>query len=113
MSQITTHVLNTALGAPAKGVPVLLEQMEPSKQWKELSRKKTNSDGRVTDLLPEGKLAKGTYRLTFDTKSYFDEIDEKSFYAFVSVVFQIEDTKQHYHVPLLISPFGYSTYRGS
>ena len=112
MSPITTHVLDTTCGKPAQGVPVVLERLIGS-AWKELSKKTTNADGRVADLLAEGaKLDAGTYRLTFDTGAYFKGLKTKSFYPSVAVVFEIEDSS-HYHVPLLLSPFGYSTYRGS
>jgi 5-hydroxyisourate hydrolase len=113
MSGITTHVLDTSRGRPASGVPVTLE-LQAAGDWKLLSEGTTNADGRVTDLLGgDAGVAAGLYRLTFDTATYFAVNETQSFYPQVSVVFRIEDPNQHYHVPLLLSPFGYSTYRGS
>ena len=109
-SPITTHVLDTALGKPAAGVALVLERVDgPSV----LARGVTDADGRVADLLAPGSLEAGTYRITFDTAAYFAATGRQSFYPSVSVVFEIRDPAQHYHVPLLLSPFGYSTYRGS
>jgi 2-oxo-4-hydroxy-4-carboxy-5-ureidoimidazoline decarboxylase len=112
---ISTHVLDTARGCPAAGVPVLLEQLAPegSGESRELGRTVTDTDGRVRNLMGSTALGTGTYRLTFDTASYFSAIGVGTFYPAVSVVFAITDASQHYHVPLLLSPFGYSTYRGS
>ena len=113
MSGITTHVLDTARGRPAAGVPVVLE-IESRGEWKALGRGITDADGRIRQLLPTGAtLAAGTYRLTFDTQSYFASQGIEGFYPQVSVVFIVRDPAQHYHVPLLLSPYGYSTYRGS
>ena len=112
MSQITTHVLDTSSGRPAQGVPVLLEAAGGPGAWKELAKGVTNADGRVADLLAKDKvLAPGTYRMTFDTGAYFRAGKTKGFYPVVKVVFELESG--HYHIPLLLSPFGYSTYRGS
>jgi len=113
MSGITTHVLDTSRGRPAAGVTVTLE-IEVAGEWTALGRGITNADGRITDLL-SGKtaFAAGVYRLVFDTGAYFAANDIQSFYPQVTVVFKIEDAGQHYHVPLLLNPFGYSTYRGS
>lgn len=114
MSAITTHVLDVSEGKPASGVPVLLEQRSNKDAWKELGKGATDPDGRVRDLLPKSAaLSKGDYRLTFDTGAYFRAGGTKAFYPSVSVVFEISETGEHYHVPLLLSPFGYSTYRGS
>ena len=110
-SPITTHVLDTALGKPAAGVQLVLERVDDGHGV--LARGVTDADGRVADLLAPGSLAAGTYRITFDTAGYFAATDRQSFYPSVSVVFEIRDPAQHYHVPLLLSPFGYSTYRGS
>ena len=113
MSSITTHVLDTSSGTPAAGVPVTLElQISPTK-WKTLARGSTDSGGRLSNLLAQGRLTKGIYRLTFDTKSYFRKQQIRSFYPRVTVIFAVRDGKQHYHIPLLLSPYGYSTYRGS
>ncbi len=109
MSAITTHVLDTAQGRPAAGVPVVLEFQEKKDVWKELGRGKTGADGRLRDLLPAGApLAAGIYRLTFDVSAY-----AQGFYPQVAVVFTVRDPSEHYHVPLLLSPHGYTTYRGS
>lgn len=113
MSAITTHVLDTSRGRPAEGVPVTLE-VEAAGGWKLLGKGTTNADGRVGDLLAkDAELARVVHRLIFDTGSYFAAQNVASFYPQVVVTFRIEDPKQHYHVPLLLSPFGYSTYRGS
>jgi 5-hydroxyisourate hydrolase len=112
MSAITTHILDTAHGRPARRVPVVLECRDGS-SWTTLGRGETNDDGRCRDLLAEGSLRAGVYRLTFDTGRYFQAQGVEGFYPEASVVFEVRDPEQHYHVPLLLSPFGYSTYRGS
>ncbi len=113
-SPITTHVLDTSRGTPAVGVKAILEVHTASKEWKELARGETNTDGRISDLLPDNtKLMPGTYRLTFLTASYYHSVGVEGFYPYIHVVFELKDTTTHYHVPLLLSPFGYSTYRGS
>ncbi len=100
---ITTHVLDTAQGRPASGVPVRLEQRAGS-GWSLVGQGVTDADGRLKTL---GGGGAGVYRLTFDTKG------RSAFFPEVSIVFEIVDASAHYHVPLLLSPFGYSTYRGS
>jgi len=113
MSAITTHVLDTARGRPAAGVPVTLE-VEAAGGWILLGKETTDADGRLSDLMPdETAIEVGVYRLIFDTSTYFAGNNVPAFYPQVTVVFKIENTDQHYHVPLLLSPFGYSTYRGS
>ena len=112
MSPVTTHVLDTARGRPAAGVPVVLEVQSGAGAWTGLGRGTTDADGRVRDLAP-GPLAPGVYRLTFDTGAYFRSQNVQGFYPQVAVVFEVSDPGQHYHVPLLLSPFSYSTYRGS
>lgn len=113
MSGITTHVLDTSRGRPASGVPVVLE-MRSDDGWREIARAETDADGRVRQLLPPGSpLAAGTWRLTFGVGQYFEAQGVESFYPEASIVFVIRDPEPHYHVPLLLSPFGYSTYRGS
>jgi 5-hydroxyisourate hydrolase len=113
MSQITTHILDTTLGKPAQGVSIVLEHLTPAENWVQLGEGKTNSDGRLPDILAaEIKLTSGTYRLIFDTASYFKTLGVKGFYPSVTIAFEISD-ESHYHVPLLLNPFGYSTYRGS
>jgi len=113
MSQITTHILDTTLGKPAQGVSIVLEQFTTDNKWMHIAEGKTNSDGRLPDLLSsEIKLNLGTYRLIFDTASYFKTQGVKGFYPSVTIAFELSDNS-HYHVPLLLNPFGYSTYRGS
>ena len=113
MSPITTHVLDTARGVPAMGVPVRLEFSKSPDHWDLIGKGKTNQDGRAADLLPEKyPLEKGVYRLVFETDVYFKTLRVETFYPCVEVVFEVKD-KRHHHVPLLLSPFGYSTYRGS
>ena len=113
MSGITTHVLDTSRGKPASGVPVLLEIQEEG-GWREIGRAVTDDDGRVRQLLPPGSpLIPGIYRLTFDLDRYFVARDIEGFYPEAAIVFHVRDAAQHHHVPLLLSPFGYSTYRGS
>jgi 5-hydroxyisourate hydrolase len=114
MSTLSTHVLDTHRGRPAAGVPITLELQGAPGTWKELARGITNDDGRVRDLLPQGaRVEPGVYRMTFDTGAYFRALDVKGFYPSVTVVFELTAPDEHYHVPLLLSPFGYSTYRGS
>jgi 5-hydroxyisourate hydrolase len=113
MSQITTHVLDISVGKPAAGVPVALEVEKEGGGWKDLSRGATDGDGRLRHLIAPGALVEGTYRLTFDTRAYFEAQKVKGLYPQVTVVFMVRDAKENYHVPLLLSPHGYSTYRGS
>jgi 5-hydroxyisourate hydrolase len=112
MSPITTHVLDTATGKPAEGIEATLEKQENG-QWQLVGKGRTDADGRIKTLLKEGSLTAGFYRLTFDAEAYFKGLKTQSFYKQIPVQFQIEGVAQHYHVPLLLSPFGYSTYRGS
>ena len=113
MSQITTHVLDISIGRPAAGVPVILEIEKTDGGWKELGRGVTDSEGRLRELLAAGSLKEGTHRLTFDTRSYFASRKVDALYPRVSVVFEVRRSSEHYHIPLLLSPHGYSTYRGS
>jgi 5-hydroxyisourate hydrolase len=113
MSPITTHVLDLSKGRPAAGVPVVLEHEHPN-GWHRLGRGITDEDGRLKSLLPDGaELVIGNYRLSFDTAAYFAESGVPSFYPTVIITFSVAAPRDHYHVPLLLSPFGYSTYRGS
>ncbi len=114
MSAVTTHVLDATLGRPARGVPVRLEHIADLAQpvGEQLAVGVTDADGRVTDLGPD-KLPVGFYRLTFDTAAYFTATDQVGFYPLVSIVFNLIDPSRHYHVPVLLSPFAYSTYQGS
>ncbi len=111
-SPITTHVLDTARGCPAAGVPVRLER-QVGDDFQLIGRGTTNSDGRVADLLVPGALSAGVYRITFDTGVYYEALGIAGFYPYAQIVFVVREPGQHYHVPLLLSPFGYSTYRGS
>ncbi|MBW8685288.1 hydroxyisourate hydrolase [Chitinophaga rhizophila] len=112
MSQITTHILDTSAGIPARGVAVQLFRQE-GQHWTAIAAGQTNQEGRITDLLPAHKLlTAGIYKLKFETQPYFDSRATVAFYPFVEVVFHIS-SDAHYHVPLLLNPFGYSTYRGA
>lgn len=114
MSTISTHVLDTARGAPAGGVAVSLAIENTDESWTELSHAWTDEDGRVKPFFLVGEpLPSGTYRLVFETEPYYQGLDIECFYPQVTIVFKIDDTAQHYHIPLLLSPYGYSTYRGS
>jgi 5-hydroxyisourate hydrolase len=114
MSAITTHVLDTARGQPAMGVPVVLERRLGPDEWEGISRGETDSDGRLRSLLPDtASLTPGTYRLIFDTRRYFEHQHLRSFYPQVIIVFEAVAGESHYHVPLLLNAFGYTTYRGS
>lgn len=112
MKSISTHVLDVARGRPAAALPVTIEKKEGA-SFTRLNSGKTDADGRVKDLVPSGELTEGTYRITFDTESYFSSIGVEGFYPEAAVVFVVRDANAHYHVPLLLSPYGYSTYRGS
>ena len=114
MSAITTHVLDTARGHPAAGVAVVLELKHDDGDWKAIGRGVTDADGRLRSLMPEaGSAPPGIYRLTFDTGPYFEAQGSRGFYPHVTVTFEVVQGEAHYHVPLLVSPFGYATYRGS
>jgi 5-hydroxyisourate hydrolase len=112
MNSITTHVLDTARGMPAVGVAVTLH-VHSDIGWQEAGRGVTNQDGRVSNLLAGKNLQAGKYRLTFDTAAYLARFNVPSFFPEVTILFEVQDANQHYHVPLLLSPFGYSTYRGT
>ncbi|MGI8468069.1 MAG: hydroxyisourate hydrolase [Pyrinomonadaceae bacterium] len=113
MSAITTHILDVSTGFPARGIPVTLEKQTET-NWEIIGKGVTDNDGRFRDLLDsETILQAGNYRLTFDTGNYFARQQIEGFYPQVTVAFTVRDAAQHFHVPLLLSPFGYSTYRGS
>ena len=113
MSQITTHILDTSRGKPAVGVQITLERPTVHGTWITIGKGETNWDGRIPDLLAKDILLEpGVYRLIFDTGAYFKGQGVKAFYPSVMIVFETVDMS-HYHVPLLLNPFGYSTYRGS
>jgi len=112
MSKITTHILDTSKGEPAKEVTVILYQ-NVNGLWEELAKAITNDDGRIPQLLQKDfKPEHGAYKLRFETKEYFDKLEMDTFYPCVEIVFEIT-RDEHYHIPLLLNPFGYSTYRGS
>lgn len=107
-SYVTAHVLDAATGTPASGVSVTLSTADGAT----LAHARTDEDGRVNSLGPEA-LASGTYRITFGTGEYFAALEQATFYPQVQVEFLVDEAQAHYHVPLLLSPFAYSTYRGS
>lgn len=112
MSQITTHVLDTSSGKPAKGIEITLFQSE-SQGWKEIAKGITNTDGRISDLIKVAEaLKKGVYKMKFEVSEYFQQNKQQHFYPYVEIVFEI-NSEEHYHIPLLLNPFGYTTYRGS
>jgi 5-hydroxyisourate hydrolase len=118
-SPITSHVLDTALGRPARDLAVRLDVLDEGGAWRTLAERVTGDDGRVADLLeasafvdPSTFTAR-TYRLTFATGAYFAASGRAAFYPRVEVIFDVAAPGEHYHIPLLLSPFGYSTYRGS
>lgn len=113
MKRISTHVLDLALGKPASDVAVRLEKQEPS-GWRVVASDRTDHDGRCSQLLPESEdLSAGSYRLSFETASYYDEQKIHALYPVVEVTFRIKDGETQLHIPLLLSPNGYTTYRGS
>src|SRR5215212_1349916 len=114
MSPITTHILDISTGVPARGVAVRLARQTADGNWEIIGKGATDDDGRLRDLLASSdNFAAGNYRLTFETGAYFARQQIEGFYPQASVAFTVRDAAQHYHVPLLLSPFGYSTYRGS
>jgi len=114
MSGISTHVLDTSRGRPAAGVDAVLARRTADGGWKEIGRGTTDDDGRIAAVLPAGTpLSAGDYRLTFALGPWFESRGVETFYPEATVVFRVGDPGQHHHVPLLLSPFGYTTYRGS
>ena len=113
MSGITTHVLDTTRGRPASGVSFTFEIKGDDGAWRPAGRGATDGDGRAKLLAPESLVPAGIYRVTFDTGAYFRAWNVEGFYPEVSVVFEVQQPSQHHHVPLLLAPYGYSTYRGS
>ncbi len=114
MSAITTHILNTTSGKPGAGIPVVLERKTHSAGWQVIAEGMTDIDGRVNDLLStRDAFLPGHYRLMFEIGPYFLMQNIECFFPQVTISFVVKDTVEHYHVPLLLSPFGYSTYRGS
>lgn len=113
MSGITTHILDTSAGRPAPGVPVTLSAPDGAGGWEERTRTRTDDDGRARLYGSDSQPEAGDYRLTFDVADYLSGRVAEVFYPRVEVYFTLSDPAEHYHVPLLLSPFGYSTYRGS
>jgi 5-hydroxyisourate hydrolase len=114
MNRISTHVLDTAQGKPANDVPVRLERQESPGEWRLVASSRTDGDGRCPQLFPENEtLRAGTYRLAFDTASYHLAQKTQGLYPVVEITFQVRDGESHFHIPLLLSPHGYTTYRGS
>ncbi|MCY7310499.1 MAG: hydroxyisourate hydrolase [Bacteroidota bacterium] len=117
MSQLTTHVLDTSKGKPAEGITIFLFLQQPEDPvtvgWRQIAIGTTDTDGRIAGFLAEETILEpGVYRLKFETKEYFEKQALVTFYPFVEITFTITGN-EHYHVPLLLNPFGYSTYRGS
>jgi len=114
MNRISTHVLDTALGKPAKDMPVRLERRESGGEWAVLQESRTDGEGRCGQLLPgDESFRAGLYRLAFDAASYHLAQDVEGFYPVVEITFQVREGESHFHIPLLLSPHGYTTYRGS
>ncbi len=114
MRRISTHVLDTAQGAPARNVPVRLERQESSGDWRLVGSARTDQDGRCGQLLPEGEAAAaGIYRMTFDAASYYAAQKIEGLYPLVQITFAAKQGEENFHIPLLLSPYGYTTYRGS
>ena len=114
MNRISTHILDTAQGKPAKDVPVRIERQESNGAWRLLNSLRTDSDGRCAQLLPENEsLREGNYRLAFDTAGYHLAQNVQGLYPVVEITFHVREGESHFHIPLLLSPHGYTTYRGS
>lgn len=113
MKHLSTHVLDLARGKPAVSVLVQLEHQEASGDWRQISTSQTNDDGRCGELLTDGESPAGIYRLVFDTGTYFRGLGVASLYPIVEVTFEARDSDLRLHIPLLLSPNGYTTYRGT
>jgi 5-hydroxyisourate hydrolase len=112
MSQITTHILDTTKGKPVEGVRISFYQ-GANDEWTEIAWGITNANGRITDMLKTGEtLQYGIYKLRFETKDYFDQHQVQTLYPYVEIIIDIQ-ASAHYHIPLLLNPFGYTTYKGS
>lgn len=112
--QLSSHILDITTGRPAAGVTIELSKMSDDGRWKKMDERTTDENGRVRDFLVtgDGHNNQGIYKLTFHVESYFEAMSQRSFYPFIDVVFEITDDS-HYHVPITLSPYGYSTYRGN
>lgn len=113
MKRISTHILDVNRGQPARDVPVVLQRQDGSGAWKLVHSARTDHDGRCAQLLPGEDLSLGTYRLVFDTASYFRATNVNGLYPVVEVTFQVREEESQFHIPLLLSANGYTTYRGS
>jgi len=110
--QLSSHILDITAGKPVSGVKITLAKKDKNDNWIIIDEKNTDENGRIKDFLKQdGATNVGIYKLTFHTSSYFNTLGQKSFYPFIEVVFELVDN-EHYHVPITLSPFGYSTYRG-
>ena len=110
--QLSSHVLDITTGKPAAGIKVKLEKLKDDKSWESIEEKITDDNGRIGDFLPSVKENKGIYKIIFYTGEYFKQQNVNTFYPYIEVVFNLSDQK-HYHVPITLSPYGYSTYKGS
>lgn len=108
---ISTHVLDLMAGKPASGVVVRLARLEDD--WRVIASARTDRNGRVKSVSGKARLTRGIYELSFESGAYFKRKKVKCFHPWVTITIEVRDPGEHYHVPLLISPFGYSTYRGS
>jgi 5-hydroxyisourate hydrolase len=110
---ISTHILDTSLGSPAEDVPTSLSRMTDG-GWRPINSTSTDADGRCKHLLPQDQaLQRGTYRIHFETARYYKEQGLRGLYPYVDIVFEVQDEDHHYHIPLLLTANGYTTYRGS
>ena len=112
--QLSSHILDISQGKPAPNVKISLSKQDKNQNWVVIDEKYTDNNGRIKEFLKEesGKNNNGSYKLTFHIVPYFERLKQKTFYPFIEVVFEIKDT-QHYHIPITLSPYGYSTYRGN
>jgi 5-hydroxyisourate hydrolase len=114
MKRVSTHILDIVLGKPASGVPVRFEIRNAPGEWRLLTSAHTDHDGRCAQLIPDGaELIAGIYRLSFDTAGYHAAQQRSALYPIVEVTFQVREGESSFHIPLLLSPNGYTTYRGS
>ena len=112
--QLSSHILDISQGKPAPNVKIALSKQDENQNWVLIDEKYTDNNGRIKDFLKEesNKNNNGVYKLTFYITPYFEKLKQKTFYPFIEVVFEIKDN-QHYHIPITLSPYGYSTYRGN
>ncbi|KAF6025609.1 urah [Bugula neritina] len=113
MSLLTTHVLNASNGLPAQNLKISVSRITSSGENIHLSSGLTNSDGKIPGLLSNDQFVAGTYKMRFETEEYFNQLNTETFYPYVEIVFKIKEPVIHHHVPLLLSPYNYTTYRGS